>query len=152
MLKRSFQVPSEKHFHIWTWLADKAQHVWDKCLLGNAAEGQVVYLTASHMITYTHAWAFIMHPVHGYLCVYSFLSELLILSINVKKWNCFCLWLNIKKNYNNAHKPLFYALHVIVEKIHILSLQIKLAVIYAKFPLNKGKFGIVRKNIPFQVL
>lgn len=50
---------------------------------------------------------------------------------------------------NSAHKT-FYALHVIVEKIHILSLQIKLAVTYAKFPLDKGKFWIVRKNIPFK--
>lgn len=51
---------------------------------------------------------------------------------------------------NSAHKTLFYTLHVIVQKIHTLSLEIKLAVTYAKLPLNKGKFGIVRKNIPFK--
>lgn len=51
---------------------------------------------------------------------------------------------------NSAHKTSFNALHVIVQKIHTLSLEIKLAVTYAKFPLNKGKFRIVRKNIPFK--
>lgn len=51
---------------------------------------------------------------------------------------------------NFAHKTSCYVLQVIVDKIHTLSLQIKLAVMYAKLSLNKGKFGIVRKNIPFK--
>lgn len=51
---------------------------------------------------------------------------------------------------NSAPKTSFYALHIIIEEINTLSLRIKLALTYAKFPLNKGKFGIVRKNIPFK--
>lgn len=112
----------------------------------------MVHPTASHVVTNTHAWAFIGDTEHGYLSIYSLLSELLILSKNVKKSDSFSFWLTIKYdiNENSAHKTSFYALHVIVEEIHPLSLQIKLAVTYAKFPLNEGKFGIVRKNIPFK--
>lgn len=51
---------------------------------------------------------------------------------------------------NSSHKTSCYVLQVIVEKIHTLSLQIKLVVSYVKFPLNKEKFGIARKNIPFK--
>lgn len=50
---------------------------------------------------------------------------------------------------NFAHKTLLYALHVLAEEIHTPSLQIKLAVTHAKFPLTEGKSGILRKNITF---
>jgi len=50
---------------------------------------------------------------------------------------------------NSAHKTPLYALHVLDEGIHILSLQSKLALTHAKFPPTEGKSGIPRKNTIF---